>query len=68
MEKADAVYMMPGWEHSKGANAERKEAERHGVPIFYKIERLIEWADALIEAQRIDPVIEAERLINRSDD
>jgi len=68
MEKADALYMLPGWEHSTGARAERDVAERLSIPVFFDLPTLCEWADGIIEAQRHDPVSDAERIINRSDD
>lgn len=34
LRRCDAVMMVPGWETSTGATAERREAERLGLPIF----------------------------------
>lgn len=34
LRRADAVYLLPGWEGSKGTLGEVKEAERLGLPIF----------------------------------
>lgn len=34
MRRCDAVFMVPGWELSKGADAELKEATRLDIPSF----------------------------------
>jgi hypothetical protein len=31
----DALYFLPGWENSKGANEEKAYAEKHGKLCFY---------------------------------
>ena len=33
----DAVFMMPGWEKSKGARMERDRAIKLGMPIYYSL-------------------------------
>ena len=33
---ADAIYMLKGWEHSKGANAEHAAAKALGLQIMYE--------------------------------
>lgn len=35
---SDAVLMVDGWENSKGAIAEKEEAERLGIPVYYNVE------------------------------
>jgi hypothetical protein len=65
---ADAVMLIPGWAASRGALAERKEAERLGKPCFESIQELCDWADAVARLDDMDPVREAEKIINRSDD
>lgn len=34
----DAIYLMPGWEASRGCNLEKKWAQRQGVPVYFSIE------------------------------
>jgi hypothetical protein len=34
LRRCDAVLMLPGWELSAGAAAERAEAERLGIPVY----------------------------------
>lgn len=33
LRRADAVYFLPGWRHSRGARHERYVAEACGIPI-----------------------------------
>lgn len=65
---SDAMMLIPGWTASRGANAERKEAERLGKPVFESLDDLCAWADDIIAAAAIDPVEAAERIMQRSDD
>jgi hypothetical protein len=65
---ADAMMLIPGWAASRGANLERKEAERLSKPVFESIDELCAWADGVIALESIDPVREAERIMGRSDD
>ena len=37
---ADAVFVCPGWEDSKGTIAEIKEAKKNGIPVYFKLENL----------------------------
>lgn len=39
----DAIYMLPGWENSKGAVKEYKEATKHKIPAFTSVEGLMCW-------------------------
>lgn len=34
MRRCDAVVMQEAWEESRGATAEREEAQRRGLPVF----------------------------------
>lgn len=36
----DAIFMVPGWEDSKGANAELARAKEIGLPIYYDISEI----------------------------
>lgn len=40
MRRCDGVMMIPGWESSEGARAERAEAERLAIPVFVDIRDL----------------------------
>jgi len=40
LEVSDCVLVLPGFETSKGTQAEIKRAKELGIPIFYKIEDL----------------------------
>lgn len=44
LERADAVYVLPDSEHSKGTQAEVRRAHEIGIPVYYKIEDLLESA------------------------
>ena len=65
---SDAVMLIPGWAGSRGANAERKEAERLGKPCFESLDDLCAWADGVLALEAIDPVEAAERIMRMSDD
>ena len=43
LSKCDALYRMPGI--SAGANMEEAEARELGIPIFYDMDKLIEWSE-----------------------
>jgi len=38
LRKADAVFMLEGWEDSEGSKSERFVAQFAGIPIYYRIE------------------------------
>jgi len=65
---ADALFLVPGWERSRGTALERKEAERLGKPIFENLAELEQWADDLIDAAEVDPVRAAEEILRKGDD
>lgn len=38
--ECDAIYLMDGWQHSRGASWERALAKHHGIRRFYETPRL----------------------------
>jgi hypothetical protein len=42
LEACDALLMLPDWDQSKGAIAERELAINLGLPVFYDIQELVE--------------------------
>lgn len=45
LTQVDCVYMLPGWERSKGATSEHKLAQEIAKPIFYDLQSLTVWRD-----------------------
>jgi hypothetical protein len=43
MRHADCIFMLPGWEESKGACEEKRVAENIGIPVFTELEALMGW-------------------------
>ncbi len=43
VEVSDAVYVMPGWETSRGVKAEIERAEALDIPVFYDRVSLDTW-------------------------
>lgn len=43
LRRSDALFLLPGWEKSSGTLAEKAEAERLGIPIFYSVIELKAW-------------------------
>ena len=43
VQVSDAIFMITGWENSKGAIAEKEEAERLHIPVFYDLDSLLAW-------------------------
>lgn len=43
---ADAVLMLPGWEDSMGAAAERRLASMTNKPVYYSIEEMVKGVPA----------------------
>ena len=41
--RCDAVLLVPGWERSQGAMAERARAIEGDIPVFEDLDRLQEW-------------------------
>lgn len=44
LEKCDAILLLPRWQESRGAQAEKLLAESRGMPVLYSVEEAIEWA------------------------
>jgi len=44
LDKSDIVYVLSGWEHSKGTRKEIDRATRLGIPIVYTLNDLLEAA------------------------
>lgn len=45
LKVSEAMFLVEGWEKSKGTLEEIKIAKLHGIPIFDDIDDLLEWAD-----------------------
>lgn len=44
LSACDAILMLPRWTTSSGATAECDWAKAHGIPVFYLVEDVIDWA------------------------
>ena len=44
LDAADAVFLCPGWEHSKGTAREIQRAKSHGIPTFTDLTAIRAWA------------------------
>lgn len=44
MRRCDAVFLVHGWDKSRGATAEKVEAESLGLPVFASFAAISEWA------------------------
>jgi len=44
LRRCDAVFLIPNWEDSKGARLERDYARQHGIPVFYELAHMAQWA------------------------
>lgn len=47
LRDCDALYLLPGWSRSKGAIAERDEAQRLGLPVFDDMGDVAMWLESL---------------------
>lgn len=52
LKRSDAIYMLEGWEKSRGANAEKALAEWMGLEVLYQVEPTNS-EDVLMEAYRL---------------
>jgi len=65
LEKSDCVYLVPGWESSKGTAAEIKHAEELGIPVMKNFADLLRFDGDMKrkyeeECKRIDAALEKE--------
>lgn len=51
VRRADAVLLVDGWDVSEGAQGEKREAERLGLPAFYSLAGLRRWIESKKEAK-----------------
>ncbi len=47
LKRCDAVFMVPGWQNSRGATAERQLALDRNIPVFTTPKEVKEWLTAL---------------------
>jgi len=45
LKKCDAIFMVDTWKDSVGAKREHEFAKENNIPIFYKINDIMEWKD-----------------------
>lgn len=43
LRRCDAIFLIPGWQESKGARMEKEFALRSSIPVFYDLEILCAW-------------------------
>lgn len=46
LRRCDAVILVPGWEESRGAQAEVAEARIRSTPVFERVDELKAWLEA----------------------
>jgi len=46
LRKCEAVLVIGRWQRSEGTKAEIADAEIHGIPVFFEIAKLVEWASS----------------------
>lgn len=52
LRRSDALILTEDWEQSSGARAEKEEADRLGLPVFFGIEQLSKWLASHNETAR----------------
>jgi hypothetical protein len=62
VRKADAVFLTPGWENSKGTEREIFHAIENGVPVFDRLDEMWEYFKG-IQGGRIVKLVEKEKSI-----
>ena len=54
LARCDAMIVTEGWKRSQGTQAEVAFAERWGIPVFFYLATLVDWAEAKITAQLLN--------------
>jgi len=44
LERCDAIFLIPGWENSKGTFRKIEHAKKLGIPVFKQLDELRAWA------------------------
>jgi hypothetical protein len=60
LRDCDAILLIPGWQHSSGAMAEKAEAERLGKKVLYSVTEVEEWLGWVVGGPRF-PIQAASR-------
>ncbi len=47
LEVSDAMFVVPGWEKSKGTKREIQRAKEKNIPVYYCLEELVKETDLL---------------------
>ena len=45
LEVCDAVFLVPGWEESKGTKREIESAKQLNIPVFEKLDDFVKWLE-----------------------
>ena len=50
LSRCDAIFMLPFWSHSRGAQIELNHTDRRGMRIFHNLSEIEEWAEEIDNA------------------
>ena len=53
LDGSEAVFVLPGWESSGGTRREIARASEIGIPVFFELEKLLEWREK-IDAEEVE--------------